>query len=55
MPCQHNGETTWYILIPSLLTRHEDTSLQDLGRPPDALCDATFVPASPIISDLEQG
>ena len=55
MPCQRNGETAWYILIPSPLIRHEDASLEDLGHPPDASCDATFVPASPIISDLEQG
>lgn len=55
MPCQHNGGIAWYILIPSPLTRHEDTSLEDLGHLPDALCDAAFVPASPMISDMEQG
>lgn len=55
MPFQHNGEIAWYILILPPLTRHEDTSLEDLSHLPDVLRDATFVQASPIISDLEQG
>lgn len=32
MPGQHKGEIAWYILIPSPLMRHEDTSLEDLGH-----------------------